>query len=405
MKVSVIIPVYNVEKYLADCLNSVTGQTLNDIEIICIDDFSTDHSVQLLEKLAAHDHRIKILRNSANRGPAYTRNVGLSNANGEYVYFLDSDDMIVENALQELYIAAKSNQLDVIFFDGTVLYENDLFREKFKNYSIQRNGYYGDGVAGQSLFEDFVKNGEWSPSPPRQFWKRDFLINNDLKYENGILHEDELFSFLAIMKARRCSVIKKPYFIRRFRNASIMTKNKTPDNLKGFVRSYSKMLHFFIENKNLIQCCNAVERHFRNFEGTIKRMLMDHPEWSERLKEMKYDEKLIIRFLEVQNGQAVFSYEEIDNLRNKQAVIYGAGKCAKKIFAECIKLNVNLLGFAVSNVEDNPDTLFGYRVLNIERVPEVDVVIIIAVKSKEIQKEISEKVKKLGFKKIILPNI
>ena len=102
MKISVIIPVYNVEKYIEDCLNSILVQTLKDFEIICIDDCSTDNSLQIIETYTHKDKRIKILKNKKNEGPSYTRNIGIEMAQGEYIYFLDSDDMIEKNALQEL---------------------------------------------------------------------------------------------------------------------------------------------------------------------------------------------------------------------------------------------------------------------------------------------------------------
>lgn len=405
MKVSVIIPTYNVERYINDCLNSVIIQTLTDIEIICIDDASTDNTVEIIEKFAQSDCRIKLLRNNKNYGPSYTRNVGLSEAVGKYIYFLDSDDMIIENALKELYENAENNEWDVIFFDGTVLFEDHLYEEQFKSYKIKRRGSYSNGVLGQDLFAEFIRNNEWSPSPPRQFWKREFLVYNNLRYENGILHEDELFSFLAIMQAQKSGVAKAPYFIRRFRSNSIMTKEKTIDNLRGYVRCYAKIMQYSIDNEALILCKDEVKEYLKKFERNINQILIEHPEWIRELEGEEYTEKLVIRILEMQNRETVFTIEALHKLQNRRkAVIYGAGKYAKKIFAECVKLNVNLLGFVVSDMEGNPNTLFGYSVLNIERFFENDVAVIIGVKSKEVQKEISEKVKKMGLGEIIIPN-
>lgn len=96
-KVSVIIPVFNVESYLAECLDSVIGQSFYDMEIICIDDCSTDNSLNILMAYAHRDSRVIILRNDCNRGLAFTRNVGLERASGDYILFVDSDDYIVKD--------------------------------------------------------------------------------------------------------------------------------------------------------------------------------------------------------------------------------------------------------------------------------------------------------------------
>ena len=103
VKVSVIIPVYDTKKWLADCLDSVMCQTLSDIEIICVDDASTDGSFSVLEKYAARDTRVRVIMMEENSGQGKCRNEGLEAAAGKYVYFLDSDDMIKPEAMRELF--------------------------------------------------------------------------------------------------------------------------------------------------------------------------------------------------------------------------------------------------------------------------------------------------------------
>ena len=110
IKVSVVIPVYNTYKYLPECLESVINQTLADIEIICINDGSTDFSSKILEEYASKDKRIKIISQN-NQGVSCARNRGLEIARGEYIYFLDSDDKITLTALEELYDIAEKISL------------------------------------------------------------------------------------------------------------------------------------------------------------------------------------------------------------------------------------------------------------------------------------------------------
>ena len=116
--ISVIIPVYNTEEYLEDCLNSIIHQSLPDIEIICINDGSTDNSMDVLKKYAYNDRRLRLIDNESNLGASISRNKGLNLAIGEYIVFHDSDDFIDYDAYEKLYNFAKKNEdLDFVIFD------------------------------------------------------------------------------------------------------------------------------------------------------------------------------------------------------------------------------------------------------------------------------------------------
>ena len=123
--ISVIIPVFNVEKYLFTCLNSVLRQTYQDFEIICVDDASTDSSLGILEYFVQKDSRVKILKNEINRGPGFSRNLGLEAAKGKYISFLDGDDFLSPNAFEILTKKAESDNLDVLIFKNIVLYDEN----------------------------------------------------------------------------------------------------------------------------------------------------------------------------------------------------------------------------------------------------------------------------------------
>lgn len=116
-KVSVIIPVYNAEKYLRQCLDSVVNQTLRDIEIICVDDGSPDSSLSLLQKYASGDNRIKILQQE-NSGAGIARNKGLAMASGKYILFLDSDDFFELDLCENLFYQAEKTEADIILYDA-----------------------------------------------------------------------------------------------------------------------------------------------------------------------------------------------------------------------------------------------------------------------------------------------
>ena len=121
-EISVIIPVYNVEKYLPECLDSCINQTLNDIEIICINDKSTDNCDSILSDYAGKDKRIRVINHKTNLGLAVARNTGIINATGKYLLFLDSDDMLTSTACEELYNRAEETNADIVFADFYTFY-------------------------------------------------------------------------------------------------------------------------------------------------------------------------------------------------------------------------------------------------------------------------------------------
>ena len=129
-KVSIIIPVYNVEKYLKKCLDSVINQTLKDIEIICIDDGSTDSSYTILNEYAQKDNRFVILKQK-NNGAGAARNKGIEIAKGEYLYFLDSDDFVDITLLEKAHTKIKENDCDICIFKN--YFYNDNTKEKYIN--------------------------------------------------------------------------------------------------------------------------------------------------------------------------------------------------------------------------------------------------------------------------------
>ncbi|WP_455644913.1 glycosyltransferase family 2 protein [Methanosphaera sp.] len=128
-KVSIIIPVYNSSKYLLECLDSIKRQTLTDFEVICIDDNSTDDSLNILKKYADNDQRFKVLQQE-HKGPGAARNKGIREASGEYILFIDSDDWIEKDTLDTLYTQASKTNSDLVLFNGKEHYNDDKTRDR-----------------------------------------------------------------------------------------------------------------------------------------------------------------------------------------------------------------------------------------------------------------------------------
>lgn len=249
-KVSVIIPVFNTEKYIEECLMSVLSQTLKDIEVICINDGSTDHSLEILKDFRERDDRVTVL-DQLNEGQSSARNKALSLATGKYIYFMDSDDLITSQMLEELYTMSEEKNLDILYFSGTSFYETDELAKKHKGFSNTyfRKGNYPNVLDGIKMFSKLSVNKDYFVSPCLQFIRREFLEEKKVRFYEGIIHEDNCFTFETLLQAERVSCVNDIYFYRRVRTASVMTNEENYRNLKGYFCCLMKQLRFAGELK------------------------------------------------------------------------------------------------------------------------------------------------------------
>ena len=123
IKISVIVIMYNVEKYIEKCLDSIINQTYTNLEIICINDGSTDNSLDIVKKYAKRDNRIKIISYNYNSGPSFARNTGILESTGDFISFIDGDDQLVKNAYERMVYHIQDD-IDIIWFEPKIIYEN-----------------------------------------------------------------------------------------------------------------------------------------------------------------------------------------------------------------------------------------------------------------------------------------
>lgn len=232
-KVSVVIPVYNVETYVKESVQSILKQSFKDIEIIIINDGSTDLSLTIIEELAKYDNRIQII-STLNNGLSVARNLGMYCAKGEYVYFFDSDDLLEENMLELCYQKCISNNLDFIFFDAKVFGDKNFSISKF-NYT--RTNQYKDKIySGLDILKEQLENEGYRSQVCLNFIKKKYLLENNIFFYPKIIHEDELFTFILYLKAQRVGMYNASFFHRRVRENSIMTSfNNNEKSIFGYL--------------------------------------------------------------------------------------------------------------------------------------------------------------------------
>ncbi|MBR2735192.1 MAG: glycosyltransferase [Clostridia bacterium] len=244
IKVSVIVPVYNTEKYLDECLESIENQTLREIEIICVNDGSKDGSQDVLERHARSDSRVKLI-NQENAGVAAARNHGLRAAKGDYVAFVDSDDVIVPWAYEKLYASAKKYRVNVVaseltkFEDGTDPDINSMEHDDSKVSFCRRRKY-------QNPFYDMVDNTAFMVT---KIYRRSFLSENNIWFKEGVTHyEDGLFNFLVFARLREIVQDKNPFYCYRIdRPGSAVTEF----NAKKVLKASTTVAKELVENFDL----------------------------------------------------------------------------------------------------------------------------------------------------------
>ena len=214
VKVSVVIPVYNVENYLEDCLNSIINQTLKDIEIICINDGSTDKSLDILNEYSKNDDRIKII-SQKNQGHAVATNYGIKIAKGEYLYLMDSDDIVDLNALEDTYNLCKSKDLDFVIFKAINYNEVENNYYESEMYSMQ--GLFncvGDNIfTYKDIPEDVLF--KITVTPWSKLYNREFVLNCGAKFPEGLIFDDNVFFWQVLFNAKRVYFHNEFLFTRR----------------------------------------------------------------------------------------------------------------------------------------------------------------------------------------------
>lgn len=242
VKVSVILPIYNVAPYLETALDSILNQSLKDIEIIAVNDGSTDNSQEIVERYQQKDARI-ILFSQENQGQSVARNLALQHATGEFIYMMDSDDILSSpDVLLTCYEYAKKNRADFVFFDRDWLIEDrtDFSVSLHSTKYVEENKEYD----GESLLNLMLDTDSYNCVVWLLLIRHDFLKRLGLKFYPGIIHEDELFTTVLMLSSSSIYCLKQSYVKHRVRSASTVGKKFTRRNMDCYLTVADELLHF-----------------------------------------------------------------------------------------------------------------------------------------------------------------
>lgn len=240
--VTVVIPVYNSAEWLDDCLSSVLAQTGASLEVICVDDGSTDESPAVLKRYADRDPRLTVLR-QPNSGQSVARNRGLEEAAGRYVIFLDSDDFWPSDSLAALVADADAHELDVLLFDCFSFRDGDVPEAAWARYAgyYQRRQEYDRTRSGAEMIVDMRRGRDYRPHVGMYLTRTDLLRESDVSFIPGIVHQDNPFTFALLLRADRTAHRRVDVYARRIRPNSTITGLSDADSAKGYLLSFLSM--------------------------------------------------------------------------------------------------------------------------------------------------------------------
>ena len=263
-KVSIVVPVYNVEKYLDECIESIINQSLNDIEIICVNDGSTDSSLEILNNYAQKDKRIIVISKS-NSGYGNTMNIGINAAKGEYIGIIESDDFADTKMFENLYNIAKDFDADIVKSDWYHYWSKNKFSRKNNRISPAKALKLTNSKMDKSLLR--IDPSVWSA-----IYKREFLNKFNIRFLEtpGASYQDLAFSFKVFALAERVVLTDKAYLYYRQDNMNSSVKSKT--KVYCVCDEYNEIDRFLNEHPNL-KSEYKIQEEINRYNGYVSSVL------------------------------------------------------------------------------------------------------------------------------------
>lgn len=399
-KITVIIPVYNMEQFLRQCLESVLNQTIEMIEVIAVDDGSTDNSMSILKEYEKQYINFTVCHQE-NRGQAVAKNKGIAIAKGEYVMFMDPDDYYPNNnCLEKLYNLSSSEKYDIC---GGIMLDNNNGSIEVTDPIISKN-FYRDEVVWTSDYPDIYHH-------QRYMYKLKFLKENKILFPEYRRYEDPPFSFMALSIAKKFYAANLEMYVHRIGYKQTQySYDICRDVLSGMcdvleickrynnIKVYNNVLSKYLSD-NVIPIYKYLYCGYKEIDELVEKIFKYLNEW-----EAKYEinREAVIGL----KSNSIVEYNKIKKiLTEEKCILYGAGGIARIILDLFTNNQSNIMGIAVSQNAENIK-FDKYTVKNINEYSEMknDITVIIATLEKHhvtIKKTLTD----LGFENIVIPNI
>lgn len=398
INISIIVPIYNVCEYIAQCMESILKQENVTMQVICINDKTADNSMDIVASYKNKIKNLDIYENEYNMGLSSTRNVGISHAIGEYLFFLDSDDYLEDNCLSKLYEYAKENALDALTYDSVKFSGDEYMKEYNPDSYVRKNKYKIE--KGERLLELFLDNNDLIRTACGTMYKTEFIKKNNILFMDHIYHEDIPYTFEATMKAERAGCLNITVYHYRQRYGSITKVPRYDRLIKGLMAGYDKIykLSSLFEKES---SKTVAQRYLSPIRTMMVNYLVEYASLG-----MTYDKDIenFVRqhsILQDVNIEEYIGSEAWNKMcKINKASLYGAGWVCKRLYW-VLKKQIEFDKIYVSNMQDNPKELFGLRVCQWEGTAENDIPVIVALSNKN-KEQIVERFRQDNFYNYIL---
>lgn len=421
-EISILVPIYNVEKYLAECLNSILEQTFMDYEVICLDDGSTDKSGIILDEYALKDKRIKVVHKE-NSGYGITMNMGMQLAEGKYIGIVESDDTIERSMIQELYDAMVLYDLDMVKSDFYFVWSNEdgSIRKRYSALTQDQTMYNRVLNPNEELNAYFLQKFTWNA-----LYKRELLTENQIRYQEtpGASYQDNGFWFQTFYWSKRVMFLDSAFYNYRQDNHTASSRDKRKVNAMksefDFIRTF--MIRNEDTRKELYHICFHLRMlAYLSTLGRIDTSLkMEYAEtikaeciFFEKTGEACYDwlspdDAKIIRDPVAYVDKVVIGCKEIENMVSQfsNIIVYGAGKYGERAVNRVKLSNPSVLSLkvAVTNLGGKEISCSGEKVWELaDCMDEKDSsLVVLAVKEDtKAYREMLNYLKKLKFRNVM----
>lgn len=404
--VSVIIPVYNAEKYIRECLESLLRQTYPDFEIICVDDGSQDGSPEILRMYEERDSRISVLVQQ-NQYAGVARNAGMERAKGKYLLFLDADDFFCEDMLEEVVREAEENRTEILVFDA---YRYDEVHKEIRpeSWAALSAELFGDGIRPAAEIADVIYRFT-TPSPWNKLFLKEYIEKNALRFQEIKRANDLFFTFAALSCAERIGVLRKKLMYYRTGNAQSL--QGSADDTPAVFALAAYALQDFLQSRKLWETFQT------GFHDMAVSLCVNN------LGNMKSEEAYVYLFEKLKNDVIPHLETETEMPdsrlvravgKKKKIIVYGAGMLAS-VF---VRMLITKYGYekegllvAVSSKADNGSLLCGVRVQEIKELSDKErgYPVVIAIAKESVQNEVEaalragdfENILKLGYREML----
>lgn len=398
MKISIVVPVYNVELYLEECLESILKQNFDDYEIICVNDGSTDRSLEILQEFAVKSRKIRLINNPVNRGVSFSRNCGIRNSEGKYILFVDSDDMLCQGALEILSEEADRWNPDIIYFDMKIKDEGRWAQEN--RAALKKHGGYNELYTGQDLFLKLHHENQVIAEVWRQLLSRRFIEENQQYFYEGIIHEDSLFSVICAMKAQRVYYLEQELYIYRRRDGSIMSRMNVHRMESSFI-IFIELFMFWYRNAFSAEINEALGEYLKSLYANFEKMKCYFPDIDTLTLGGPAEQfmfKIISSDMDSHFRYAHLTKVQLNHIKNAEKIIvYGAGIVGIEMIRLLHLENIKIDAVAVSSKDFNPDRLLGIVVSQIDELRELEHAVIIVAVVERNREGIVNKLNQLGL--------